>query len=131
MVTYLEGVTTVALCALAAPEKTAHSPSALLETAVILHGMGTSFSLYIVIDTVTLPRTLSYCTAQSNFPYSTAVRRHTQDRAYNRCKLVRGIHLHCTIHCRLKIYMYSVQTVEQPQQHDQHPDHVFGEIRTV
>ena len=37
--TYLEGVTTVALCALAMPEKTAHIPPPLLETAVILHGM--------------------------------------------------------------------------------------------
>ena len=36
---YLEGVTTVALCALTTPEKSTHTPPALLETAVILHGM--------------------------------------------------------------------------------------------
>ncbi|KAJ7365204.1 Condensin-2 complex subunit G2 [Desmophyllum pertusum] len=33
------GVTAVALCALATPEKASHTPSALLETAVILHGL--------------------------------------------------------------------------------------------
>ncbi|XP_073235471.1 condensin-2 complex subunit G2-like [Porites lutea] len=36
---YLEGVTTVALCALTTPEKSTHTPPALLETAVILHGL--------------------------------------------------------------------------------------------
>ena len=39
LLSYLEGVTVVAICALAAPEKSPHTPSALLETAVILHGL--------------------------------------------------------------------------------------------
>lgn len=39
LLSYLEGVTVVALCALATPEKSAHTPSALLETAAILHGL--------------------------------------------------------------------------------------------
>jgi len=39
LLSYLEGVTVVAICALATPEKSPHTPSALLETAVILHGL--------------------------------------------------------------------------------------------
>ncbi|KAL9966949.1 hypothetical protein ACROYT_G025098 [Oculina patagonica] len=39
LLSFLEGVTIVALCALATPEKSAHTSSALLETAAILHGL--------------------------------------------------------------------------------------------
>lgn len=42
----LEGVTIVALCALATPEKSPHIPSALLETAVILHGLWNLILIY-------------------------------------------------------------------------------------
>ncbi|XP_029192981.2 condensin-2 complex subunit G2-like [Acropora millepora] len=39
LLSFLEGVTTVALCALATAEKTAQSPAPFLETAIILHGL--------------------------------------------------------------------------------------------
>jgi len=39
LLSFLEGVIVVALCALSTQEKSPHIPSALLETAIILHGL--------------------------------------------------------------------------------------------
>ena len=47
MLSFLEGVTTVALCALATAEKTAQSPAPFLETAIILHGMIAQCVIYV------------------------------------------------------------------------------------
>lgn len=47
LLSFLEGVTTVALCALATAEKTAHSPAPFLETAIILHGMIAQCVIYM------------------------------------------------------------------------------------